>query len=55
MADTWSDGAPKAGIPPFVSGTRLAVLKELYESHYAILSAQAHGRVASMALGASAK
>ena len=40
-------GRPK--VPPFVSGTRLAVLKELYEFHYSIQSAQAHGRAASFA------
>jgi len=42
-------GRPKRGIGPFVSGTRLAALKELYEYHYSILSAQAHGRAASFA------
>ncbi len=43
-------GRPNRKIPPFVSGTRHAVLKELYESHYSHLSAQAHGRMASMAV-----
>jgi hypothetical protein len=43
-------GRAKSSIPPFVSGTRLAVLKEIYESHYSQLSEQAHGRVASMAM-----
>jgi hypothetical protein len=43
-------GRPNRKIPPFVSGTRHAVLKEIYESHYPNLSAQAHGRMASMAI-----
>jgi len=43
-------GRPNRKIPPFVSGTRHAVLKELYEFHYPHQSAQAHGRVASMAV-----
>lgn len=43
-------GRPKSGVPPFVSGTRRAVLKELYDSHYAMQSAQAHGRVAALGL-----
>lgn len=42
-------GRPNRRIAPFVSGTRLAVLKELYEYHYSVLSAQAHGRAASFA------
>jgi hypothetical protein len=42
-------GRRKRDIPPFVSGTRLAVLKEVYEYHYSIQSAQAHGRAASFA------
>jgi hypothetical protein len=42
-------GRPRGQVPPFVSGTRLAVLKELYEFHYPGLSAQAHGRAASFA------
>jgi hypothetical protein len=43
-------GRPKRNISPFVSGTRLAVLKELYEFHYPEQSAKAHGRMASMAM-----
>ncbi len=43
-------GRPNRKIPPFVSGTRHAVLKEVYESDYSHLSAQAHGRMASMAV-----
>lgn len=43
-------GRPNRKIPPYVSGTRHAVLKEVYESHYSPLSAQAHGRLASMAM-----
>lgn len=43
-------GRPKSSIPPFVSGTRLAVLKEIYESHYSQQSEQAHARMASMAM-----
>jgi hypothetical protein len=42
-------GRRRRCIPPFVSGTRLAALKELYEYHYSIQSAQAHGRAASFA------
>lgn len=42
-------GRPSRKIPPFVSGTRHAVLKELYEFHYPHQSAQAHGRMASAA------
>ncbi|HUY14459.1 MAG TPA: DUF5677 domain-containing protein [Terriglobia bacterium] len=42
-------GRKSRSLPPFVSGTRLAVLKELYEYHYSIQSAQAHGRAASFA------
>lgn len=37
-------------IPPFVSGSRLAVLKEVYEFHYPQQSAQAHARAASLAV-----
>jgi len=36
--------------PPFVSGSRHAVLKTLYESHYASLSAQAHARMAAISM-----
>jgi len=43
-------GRASRAITPFVSCTRLAVLKEIYESHYSQLSEQAHGRVASMAV-----
>ena len=37
--------------PPFVSGSRHAVLKEIYDFHYPMQSAQAHARLA--ALGAA--
>ena len=56
IKDTWPTpglmvyGRAKSSIPPFVSGTRLAVLKEIYESHYSHLSQQAHARVAAMAM-----
>jgi hypothetical protein len=43
-------GRPSRKIPPYVSGSRLAVLKELYEYHYPHQSAQAHGRVAAVAV-----
>lgn len=56
IADEWPTpgvmvyGRPKRNVPPFVAGTRHAVLKELYESHYPEQSAQAHGRLASLAV-----
>lgn len=43
-------GRPRQKIPPFLAGSRHAVLKEFYESHYPYQSAQAHGRLASMAV-----
>ena len=43
-------GRQRGKVPPFVSGSRRAVLKELYEFHYSVQSAQAHGRAASMAI-----
>jgi hypothetical protein len=43
-------GQPKGKGTQFVSGTRQAVLKEIYEYHYADQSAQAHGRIAAMAV-----
>lgn len=46
-------GRPNRNVPPFVSGTRLAVLKKIYDYHYPLLSAQAHGRIASMATAMS--
>lgn len=39
-------GRPHRKVPSFVTGTRLAVLKEVYESHYSVQSALAHGRAA---------
>jgi hypothetical protein len=42
-------GRPGRGIAPFVSGTRLLVLEEIWKFHYGGLSAQAHGRMASVA------
>ena len=43
-------GRPRKKILPFISGTRLAVLKEIYQYHYPHQSAQAHGRAAAMAI-----
>jgi hypothetical protein len=43
-------GRPHRKIPPYLSGSRLAVLKELYEYHYPNQSAQAHGRLAAVAV-----
>lgn len=43
-------GRPRRKVPPFVSGSRHSVLKELYEFNYPHQSAQAHGRVASLAM-----
>ena len=43
-------GRPSRNIPPLVSGSRREVLKEMYQYHYPHQSAQAHGRVASMAV-----
>jgi hypothetical protein len=42
-------GRPNKGIAPFVSGTRLLVLEEIWKFHYGGLSAQAHGRMSSVA------
>lgn len=39
-------GRPNRNVPPFVSGTRLAALKEVYDFHYSTQSALAHGRAA---------
>jgi hypothetical protein len=52
MRDEWPTpgvmvyGRPNRNIPPYVSGTRLAALKEVYEFHYSTQSALAHGRAA---------
>jgi len=43
-------GQPSRKVPPFVSGSRQQVLRELYEYHYRFQSAQAHGRAVSMAV-----
>jgi hypothetical protein len=43
-------GRPSRKILPFISGERREVLKEIYEYHYPHQSAQAHGRVAAMAV-----
>lgn len=45
-------GRPSRGTPPFISGARREVLKEIYQFHYPQLSAQAHGRIAAMAVAA---
>ena len=34
--------------PPFISGSRHAVLKEIYDLHYPVQSAQAHARLAAV-------
>ena len=44
----WRRKRPRT--PPFISGSRHAVLKELYESHYAHQSAQAHARMATVSI-----
>lgn len=52
MRDEWPTpgvmvhGRPNRNIPPYVSGTRLAALKEVYEFHYSMQSELAHGRAA---------
>ena len=43
-------GRPSRGVQPFISGTRLDVLREIYRNHYPHQSAQAHGRIAAMAV-----
>ena len=43
-------GRPSRGVQPFISGTRLEVLREIYRNHYPHQSAQAHGRIAAMAV-----
>ena len=43
-------GKKKQKLPPFVSGSRHAVLKEIYDTHYAFQSAQAHGRMAAVSM-----
>jgi hypothetical protein len=43
-------GSKRKKLPPFVSGSRHAVLRELYESHYGHQSAQAHARMAAVAV-----
>jgi hypothetical protein len=43
-------GTKKKKLAPFVTGSRHAVLKELYEAHYSHQSAQAHARMAAMSM-----
>ena len=43
-------GKKKQKLPPFVTGSRHAVLKEIYDTHYAFQSAQAHGRMAAVSM-----
>jgi hypothetical protein len=43
-------GSKKKKLLPFVTGSRHAVLKELYQSHYGHQSAQAHARMAAVAV-----
>ena len=55
IADEWPTpgvmiyGRPSRGVQPFISGTRLDVLRETYRNHYPHQSAQAHGRIAALA------
>ena len=42
-------GRPNKKVKPFVSGSRHAVLKELYEFNYSHQSAQAHARALALA------
>ena len=56
VTDTWPTpgvmiyGRPSRDVRPFVSGTRLDVLKETYQYYYPHQSAQAHGRIATLAV-----
>ena len=56
IADDWPTpgvmihGRPSRGVQPFISGTRLDVLKESYRNHYPHQSAQAHGRISALAV-----
>ena len=56
IADQWPTpgvmiyGRRGNGVGPFISGTRLDVLRETYRYHYAHQSAQAHGRIAALAV-----
>ena len=56
IADEWPTpgvmiyGRQRDGVQPFISGTRLEVLKETYRNHYPHQSAQAHGRIAALAV-----
>ena len=43
-------GQRSRGVQPFISGTRLDVLRETYRNHYPHQSAQAHGRIAALAV-----
>jgi hypothetical protein len=43
-------GKKKHKLPPFVTGSRHAVLKEIYDTHYSFQSAQAHGRMAAVSM-----
>lgn len=56
IADKWPTpggmiyGRRSRGVQPFISGTRLDVLRKTYEYHYPYQSAQAHGRIATLAV-----
>ena len=56
IADEWPTpgvmiyGRPSRDVPPFVSGARLDVLREIYQYHYPHQSAQAHARIAALAV-----
>ena len=56
IADEWPTpgvmiyGRPSRDVPPFVSGARLDVLRATYQYHYPHQSAQAHGRIATLAV-----
>ncbi len=56
IADKWPTpgvmiyGRPSEHVRPFISGTRLDVLRETYRYYYPHQSAQAHGRIAALAV-----
>ena len=56
IADEWPTpgvmiyGRPSRDVRPFISGARLDVLRETYQYHYPHQSAQAHGRIAALAV-----
>ena len=56
IADEWPTpgvmiyGRPSRKVRPFISGARLDVLRKTYQYHYPHQSAQAHGRIATLAV-----